>query len=156
MGTKARGIILQAIDRVTGLPVDIFSGDNGLEVTSNLDGTIDIEIGHGKILEDPAVETITTATTTEVIAAGGSGIVTYVYGYALTTSSTDANDVTIKRGTTGVTPVRNIQSTGAGIAGIAKAVTPDGYLFKSGANEAINIVTSAATDIEVELNYWQE
>jgi predicted RNA-binding protein with TRAM domain len=154
--SKSKGIILQGVDAVTGEPVDIHVSGNALHMTSTIDGTIDVEVGHGKTLEDPATGTITTATTTAAIAAGGSGIVTYVYGYVLTTSNTDANDITIKRGTTPVTPIRNIQSTGDGIAGISRLVTPDGYLFKSGANEAINIVTSAATDIEYELNYWQE
>ncbi len=154
--TKSKGIILQAIDRDSGEPVALFSNDNGLEISSNLNGSITVETGHGKTLEDPASGVITTATTTAAIAAGGSGIITYVYGYALTTSNTTANNVTIKRGTTAVGPARNIQSLGAGIAGIAKDVTPDGYLFKSAVNEAINIVTSAATNIEYEFNYWQE
>ena len=127
-----------------------------IRMNGAISGSIAIEVGHGKTIEDPATSTITTATTTVAIAAGGSGIITYVYGYSLTTSNTTANDVTIKRGTTGVTPIRNIQSTGDGIAGISRVISPDGYLFKSAANEAINIITSAATDIEYELNYWQE
>ena len=131
--------------------------ENGAaRVAGSISGSIAVEVGHGKALEDPAVGTITTATTTEIIAAGGANVVTYVYGYALTTSNAGANGVTIKRGTTAVTPIRNIQSNGAGIAGIARDLTPDGFLFKSGTNEAINITTSEATDIEYELNYWQE
>ena len=120
----------------------------------NLDLGIDIEVGHGKDLE-VASDTIASATTTEAIAAGGTGIVTYVYGVKITGISSVINRITIKDDTTQVDTV-NIQSVGDALCGYIQNVTPDGYLFKSTANKAINIITSSAESIDYQLLYWQE
>ena len=117
-------------------------------------GQIAIETGHGKTLLT-ASNTIAAATTTAAIAAGGSGIVTYVYGVKFTGISSTVNRVTLKKGTTQV-DIANIQSIGDATCGYSQTVQPDGYIFATAANEAVNIVTSSAESIDYQLLYWQE
>lgn len=129
--------------------------DGVLLTKGEIDATIDFEVGHGKTLSDPASGTIASATTTAAIAAGGSGVVTYVYGVKITGISASINRVTIKRGTTQVDIV-NIQTVGDALGGYVHSVSPDAYIFKTAANEAVNIVTSSAESIDYQLLYWQE
>lgn len=129
-------------------------GGGNKTTLENADMTIDIEVGHGKTLLVSSA-TIASATTTAAIAAGGSGIVTYVYGVKITGVSTTVNRVTLKKGTTQVDIV-NIKASAEGTTGFAHAVTPDGYIFKTAANEAVNIITSSAESIDYQLLYWQE
>lgn len=153
--SKAKGIILRAIDRVTGAEVDLFSNENGLEISSSIDGTIDIEVGHGKNIENPTSDTITSATTTPVIAAGGAGVYTYIFGYKITGKSSTVNRVTLKHGATQFDIV-DIQSIDNALCGINPTVDPPAWLVKSNANEAINIVTSSSESLDCQFYYWQD
>ena len=129
--------------------------DGVLLTKGEIDATIDFEVGHGKTLL-VASGTISTATTTAAIAAGGSGVKTYVYGVKITGISATLQNAKIKDDTTQVDTV-NIQSVGDALCGYAQTVTPDGYIFSNAvANKAINIVTTAAVSIDYQLLYWQE
>lgn len=120
----------------------------------NLDLGIDIEVGHGKDLEVYS-DTIASATTTAAIAAGGAGVITYVYGVKITGLSSTLNTVTVKKGTTRVDSI-DVQSVGDATCGASQVLTPDGYIFKTAANEAVNIVTSSGESVDIQLLYWQE
>ena len=146
--------------------ISLYNPDNGewyvatcdingvMQIQGLVSGQIAIETGHGKTLLT-ASSTIASATTTATIAAGGSGIVTYVYGVKITGVSAAINRVTIKKGTTQV-DIANIQSIGDATCGYSQIVEPDGYIFATAASEAVNIVTSSAESIDYQLLYWQE
>lgn len=125
-----------------------------LTTKGEIDATIDFEVGHGKTLL-VASNTISTATTTAAIAAGGAGVITYVYGVKFTGISATKQTITLKKGTTRVDNL-DLQSVGDATAGVAQLVGPDGYIFSTAANEAVNIVSSATVAFDYQLLYWQE
>ena len=126
-----------------------------LQIQGLVSGQIAIETGHGKSIENPASGTIASATTTAVIAAGGAGVYTYIFGYKVTGKSTTVNRVTLKHGTTQFDIV-DIKAPVEGLNGINPQVEPDAWIVKSAANEAINIVTSSAESIDYQFYYWQD
>jgi hypothetical protein len=125
-----------------------------LTTKGEIDATIDFEVGHGKTLALVDFD-ISAATTTEIIAAAGAGIKTYVYGYLFTSVSSTINAITLKDDTTVLFQV-DLQSVGDATAGFQQIVGPDGYIFESTANKAINLTTSAAVKVKGYLLYWQE
>ena len=151
---KPTGTIV-GYDPSTGKFYPIKVDSNGHLITQGLiDTVIDFEVGHGKTLLS-ASATISTATTTAAIAAGGAGAITYVYGVKFTGISATKQTITLKKGTTRVDNL-DLQSVGDATAGVVQLVGPDGYIFATAANEAVNIVSSAAVAFDYQLLYWQE
>ena len=126
-----------------------------MQIQGLVSGQIAIETGHGKTLEDPAYGTISTATTTAAIAAGGSGIKTYIYGIRITGLSATKQTLTVKSGSTVLDSV-DIQSTGDDLRGFVDVQVTNSWIYQTAANEAFNITSSAAVVVKYKLNYWQE
>lgn len=89
---------------------------------------------------------ISSATTTELVAAAGSGNIIQVVGLSL--FSNGANVVTLKSAATAISPAWNF----TGAQGIGLSQEDDGWM-ETAANEALNITTTTTANVAVLLLY---
>lgn len=92
------------------------------------------------------IANISSATTTELVAAAGSGNKIQVVGLSLFTNA--ANTLTLKSATTAISPDWAFLAAG----GIGLAQEDDGWM-ETAANEALNITTTTAGAVAVLLLY---
>jgi len=99
---------------------------------------------------------MTTATTTQIVAASGS-LQPYICSYAIHVGG--ASNVKVVRGTgsncgTGTTDVSTTYKFGNADAGINRSL-PGGSYMPTAASAALCITSSAAVNVDVEINYAQ-
>ena len=144
------------VDVVASLPagtntIGKLAANTGVDI-----GDVDVtSMSHGQNIETIS-GTLSSATDTSIIAAGGAGVVGYLQGFSIIHGDTTAITIILEDGIDGTELWRwYFDNIAAGmVSGANLMVSCPAHILKTTANTALNMVTNSTGTIHYSFSYW--